>query len=85
MYKPSASHITSHAPKEGNHVAGYGGHDIGHCEISKKEGFYGEEAEVDYVGQGSLCHRCGGAGHWQKCATPKGKRVGQGKGKRKSM
>ena len=53
---------------------------------SREEGWHaGAEVEVDYVGNGGGCLRCGGVGHFaREFGTPKGKGKGDssnGKGK----
>ena len=73
MYQPSAN-----ASVEVDRVAGYWRRDIVHCENNLKEEYYHSEAELNDVGQGSICHRCGRVGHYAKdCGTQKGKEEGE--------
>ena len=55
---------------EVEHVAGYWEHDMGHCEKHKEDYYYAQEAEVDYVGQGSICHSRGGSGLFVRDCRP---------------
>ena len=67
MHKPTAN-----APMDVDKPAGYSEQDIGDCETFQETDYY-EEAQVNYVGEGSICHMCEGTEHTANdCGTLKG-------------